>query len=353
MHTARRPLYLGIDIGGSSIKAGLVDDRGAVCARTQAPLDPAAGVEQGLELLGATVAALVRGRRHALADLAAIGVACPGTMDIPAGIVFHPFNRPGWESLPLRQLVAERFGKPSVLQNDANAAAFGEYWAGAGRGAHSLVMWTLGTGIGGGLVINGELVEGAHSHAGECGHLVLQMEGGRPSEFGMHGSLECYAGGKALVRRCVEALEGGRVSCLAEVESAESITPRMIATAAELGDPLADELVMETARYLGVGTATMMNILDPDVVLLGGAMTFGGTETDLGRRFLDGVRQEVGRRAFPVPAGRVRIEFAKLANEAGFIGAAGWARRRLGNQRNADRRVEKRACAASSQHHTL
>ena len=118
-------------------------------------------------------------------------------MDIPAGMLLEPPNLPGWENLPIRQLLAERLGKPTVFQNDGNAAAYGEYWTGAGRGAHSLVMFTLGTGIGGGIVIDGWILEGRHSHGAECGHIIIEMDGGRMCSCGKEGHLEAYASATA------------------------------------------------------------------------------------------------------------------------------------------------------------
>lgn len=326
MHT---PLYLGIDIGGSSVKVGVVDDNGVVQARSRVALDPAAGLAAGLDLIFAAVDELWD-EGCARSSVHCVGIASPGTMDIDAGIVFHPYNLPGWEDLPLRDIVQDRLNLPAVLQNDANAAAYGEYWVGAASHASSLLFWTLGTGVGGGIIINGELIEGAHSHGGECGHMIIQMEGGRRSPFGMHGSLECYAGGKALVQRCHEALAAGRTSLIRELASqAESITPCMVGHAAERGDQLAGELIAETARYLGIGTASLMNVLNPEMVLIGGAMTFGGWSSPVGRKFLESVRQTSRTYAFPIPGERTLIDFATLGNDAGFIGAAGWARSKL------------------------
>lgn len=322
-------LYLGIDIGGSSVKAGLVDDAGAVRAHSRAELDLSTGLDRGLETVFATVRELMTRTDPSL--IACAGVASPGTMDIDAGIVFHPYNLPGWENLPLRDLIEEELQLPAVLQNDANAAAYGEYLVGAARDASSLIFWTLGTGVGGGIIINGQLVEGAHAHGGECGHIILQMEGGRPSPFGMHGSLECYAGGKALVQRCREALDAGASSLIrALMTQAEPLTPGLIGRAAEWGDPLANRLVLETATYLGMGTASLMNALNPEMVLIGGAMTFGGAANPVGARFLEQVRRTVRERTFPIPAQRTVVDYAQLGNSAGFIGAAGWARLKLG-----------------------
>ena len=258
----------------------------------------------------------------------AIGIAAPGTMDIPGGVIFHPFNLPGWENLPIIELVSKRFGLPAVLQNDANAAAMGEAWLGRAKGISSVMFWTLGTGIGGGIVLDGKVWEGAHSHAAECGHMIIQQEGGPRSEFGIHGSLELYAGARGLMRRCREALASGAQSTLRDREArGETLTPIVIAEAAKAGDELADRLILETARYLAIGTVNIMHILNPAMVLFGGAMTFDQHNSELGRRFLAKVKEEVKARAFPIPAARTIIDYAVLGGDAGFIGAAACAMR--------------------------
>ncbi len=319
--------YLGIDIGGSAIKAGLVTDGGRILQKRHA----SSALEDGLE---AGLANLERISRELVADsgvnwdqVRAIGVAAPGTMDIPAGVVFHPFNLPGWKNLPLRDLVAERLGKPAVLQNDANAAALGETWLGAGQDARSLMFWTLGTGVGGGIVLDGKVLEGAHSHAAECGHIIIQQEGGPHSEHGIHGCVELYVGARALIRRCREAIKAGHRSSLAAIASDDSkLTPLAIAHAAEEGDDLARGLILESAKYLAVGTVNVIHILNPEKVLVGGAMTFGQNKTELGRAFLETLRNEVKKRTFPITGERTVIDYASLGNEAGFIGAAACAR---------------------------
>ena len=316
--------YIGVDIGGTNIKVGVVSSQGATVTKLDARNVLNAGPEAGLEHLYSMIDQLVTQSAVPWKNVGGIGVAAPGTMDIPNGIVFHPFNLPGWENLPLRNLVAERFGKPTILQNDANAAAYGEYWKGAARDARSLMFWTLGTGIGGGIVLDGHIIQGAHSHAGECGHIIVQMEGGPQSPHGIHGSLELYAGARALVRRCTEALEAGAESSIRDrLDQGESLTPLIIADCASSGDGLADRLVMETATYLAVGSVNIMHTINPEMILIGGAMTFGKDDTQLGRRFLAKVREDVAARTFPIPAQRTKIEYASLGKDAGYIGAAG------------------------------
>ena len=326
--TPQAPFFLGLDLGGTNIKAGVVDDAGRSLSRVTRPTEADAGPETGVDNLVTAGRAAVAESGIEFDAIERVGLASPGTMDIPAGMLLDPPNLRGWNDFPLRDRVADRLDKPTTLQNDANSAAFGEYWVGAGRNAHSLVFWTLGTGIGCGIVIGGMIVQGEHSHGSECGHIIIEMDNGRLCDSGQYGTLEAYASAKSLVRRCHEALDAGRDSALlSRRESGEELTPLVIGQAAEAGDDLADELVMDAARYLGVGSTTLMHTIDPDVVLFGGAMTFGREETELGRRFLERIRQEVRTRAFPVPAEKTRLEFASLGNDAGYIGAAGCARR--------------------------
>lgn len=323
--------YLGVDIGGTSTKAGVVTPDGRTLAKTRVPSVLHRGRDAGLAGLYETLDQVVAESKVGWAAIRGIGVAAPGTMDIPAGVIFHPFNLPGWENLAIRDLVTEHFRKPAILQNDANAAAYGEYWLGAAHDARSLMFWTLGTGVGGGIVVNGEIVTGAHSHAGECGHIIIQFEGGPTSPHGIHGSVEQYAGSKGLIRRCEAALRAGARSSMRElIEQGEELTPVLIADCAIQGDELAERLVLETARYLAIGSVNIIHTINPEMILVGGAMTFGQYETPIGRKFMETLRQEVRSHTFPIPAERTRIDYARLGGDAGFIGAAGCALRAFG-----------------------
>lgn len=320
--------YVGIDIGGTRIKAGVVREDGQILANTAFPIKLDAGRDEGLAHLYAVIDRVIA-ESQARDQIVGIGIAAPGTMDIPAGIIFHPFNLPGWQNLPIKQLVHDRFQVPVVLQNDANAAALGESWLGRAQGTSSLAFWTLGTGVGGGIVLNGQVWEGAHSHAAECGHMIIQHEGGPRSDHGIHGSVELYAGSLGLKRRCREALAAGAKSSLRARIETEELTPLLIADEAKKGDALADRLIMETAVYLAIGTVNIIHVLNPAMVLFGGAMTFDQHNSELGRRFIAKVREEVKARAFPIPAQRTIIDFASLGGDAGFIGSAGCIRGHL------------------------
>ena len=181
-------------------------------------------------------------------------------------------------------------------------------------------MFTLGTGIGGGFVIDGRIHEGRHSHGAECGHIIIQMDGGRICSCGQVGHLEAYASATALVKRADEALDQSDQPCRLRQLGRAEITSRAIAEAAAAGDALADRLMRETARYLAVGAVSLMHTIDPDLILFGGGMI------NAGQPLLDEIRRNVRAIAFPIPAARTRIEYAELGEEAGFVGAAGWAR---------------------------
>ncbi len=177
--------YIGVDIGGSSVKLGIVDGAGKSSFHRALPLNVGHGRDATVESLFDEVERLVSDASLSINDVAGIGIAAPGTIDLPNGVILHPFNLPGYENLPLRSMFADRYGKPTALQNDANAAALGEYWVGAAKKADSLMCWTLGTGVGGGIVIGGKIVEGCTHMRGNVGTRSCKWKGvrNRPSAF--------------------------------------------------------------------------------------------------------------------------------------------------------------------------
>ncbi|MEX2175552.1 MAG: ROK family protein [Pirellulaceae bacterium] len=326
--SAQRPLFLGIDVGGTSIKLGVVDDRGRPLAHTKVPTEEEQGPQQAVRRARVAVDEMLAELGLAIGDLAAIGLATPGTMDLVKGIFLQPHNLPHWHYFPIRDSVAEAFGLPTSFANDANAAAYGEFWVGTGQKFGSIVMLTLGTGVGGGIIIGDLSVDGEHSHGSECGHIIVDSSpGARLCGCGQPGHLEAYCSATALVKRTEELLATGRASSLASrVTDDEPLTALMIDEEADQGDPLANEVIFELGTWLGLGCVTLMHTIDPGAVILGGAMNFGGADDPTGRRFLEHVRGVVRQHAFPIPAQRTSIDFAALAGDAGFIGAAGIAR---------------------------
>jgi glucokinase len=224
--------------------------------------------------------------------------------------------------------VAVHCGRPVTFANDAGAAAYGEFWVGSGREYSSLVFLTLGTGVGGGIIIGEVNVEGAHSHGSECGHILVDpAPTARMCPCGQPGHLEAYTSAtslKAMVRERIAA--GATGSLAAAVAAGEDLTPILIAREAERGDPLATDVLMEAARWLGIGIVSLMHAIDPETVVIGGAMTFGRERNPVGRAFLERVKREVHGRTFPVLAERTSIRYASLGGDAGSIGAAGLAR---------------------------
>jgi glucokinase len=262
------------------------------------------------------------------AAVARVGLGSPGTMDIRAGMLIQPVNLKGWDNFPIRDRLAVHCELPVSFQNDANAAAYGEFWVGSGRAFHSMVLLTLGTGIGCGIIVGDLLIDGENSHGAECGHIIIDCtETARMCGCGQPGHLEAYASATAVVKRTEEALRLRRVSSLTtRMAAGEELTPLLLAKEAEAGDQLSLEIILETARYLGIGIVSLLHTIDPQGVLLAGAMTFGGNDSPLGRRFLARIKQEIDRRAFPIVAERITLDFASLGGDAGFIGAAGVAR---------------------------
>ncbi|HEX4412249.1 MAG TPA: ROK family protein [Lacipirellulaceae bacterium] len=328
-HTdAQKPFYVGLDVGGTNIKIGIVDDAGQTLAYQSIRTEQDKGAEDACERMGAVVKKLLAEHDINSQDVARAGIATPGPMDIAKGMIFRPGNLPGWWDFPIRDRVSHHLGLPVSFANDANAAAYGEFWSGAGKQFHSLVLLTLGTGIGGGIIIGDTLVEGEHSCGSECGHILINPADDAPMDsLGKRGSLESYCNATAVVDRALAALGSVSVTSLAKRRAAnEEITPQLIAQEAEKGDELARRVIMETAHWLAIGIVTFIHTIDPDAVVLGGAMTFGGYDTAIGRAFLQRIRDEVRPRILEPLRDTVRIEFASLGGDAGYIGAAGLAR---------------------------
>lgn len=328
VQAAKRPLFVGIDLGGTNIKVGLVDDSGRTVRFLSVPTLVDHGAEDGARRMGEAARQVIAEAGLTLADVGRAGLGTPGTMDLAAGMLLQPVNLPSWKNFPIRDRVAHHAGLPVTYANDAGAAAYGEFWIGSGRELHSMVILTLGTGVGCGILIGELSIDGEHGHGAECGHIIIDsQDDARLCGCGHRGHLEAYASATAVVKRTQEALDAGRKSSLAgRLAAGAKLTPLLIGEQAEAGDALSLEIVLETARYLGIGVVSLMHTIDPNGVVLGGAMTFGGADASLGRRFLERVREEVRRRALPVPAQKTSVEFAQLGADAGYIGAAGLAR---------------------------
>ena len=327
--SSSKPIFAGIDVGGTTIKLALVNDQGELLATSHFPTEDELGVPNAVQRMRNGLETLCRERQIDFDAITALGLGTPGTMDIPKGLILEPPNLPGWRHFPILDTLREACdGKLVVFANDAGAAAYGEFWVGSGREHDSIVMFTLGTGVGGGIIIGDESIDGGHSHGSECGHVIIESgPQARPCPCGQPGHLEAYASATAVVNRATEKLEAGVPSSLnGRLQSGESLSGLMVAEEANQGDAFCLELIDETAHYLALGIVSVVNVIDPECVILGGAMNFGGPETSLGQRFLQGVTDSFRKHTFPVLAANTQIRFASLGGDAGFIGAAGMAR---------------------------
>jgi glucokinase len=294
----------GIDLGGTNIKVGLLDFEGSVLAKHSIPTQAQGGRDLVIGRLAESVRLVCDRGGFPLEDVAAVGLGVPGTISIEKGMIFTAPNLPGWTEVPVRDLLADQLGMPVVIENDANSAAWGEYWKGAGQGVDSMVMLTLGTGIGGGIILGGELVHGTSDCAAELGHLIIEYDG-EVCGCGNRGCLEAYASAPALVKRLQRAIEEGRPSTLAEEVKAG-----------------AREKLEETGMFLGVGIVSILHALNPRLVVLSGGMIGAGD------MILEPVKETIKQRAFPEIGEAARVVFARLGGDAGFIGAAGQALKR-------------------------
>lgn len=314
---------MGIDLGGTSIKLGLL--RGdELIAREQISTaefqEPSDAFRQAKEF--ATLSLLANGA--SFDDLEAVGLAMAGVIDEATATLMETANLHSWHGIGFHQELARVFEKPVAVINDANAAALGESSYGQHR-TNSLSFLTLGTGIGGGIIVAGRPINGSHGCGGEIGHIAIQYgPNARPCGCGKSGHLEAYAGAAGIVRTATEQLEATDQS--SELRDCENLTPETISVAAENGDAIANETVRRTGVHLGRAIAMLSHIADPSVVLLGGAVTFGGNQTNTGRSFLKTIQDESVRLSLVQTGSKLTIDFATLGNDAGMLGAARHAR---------------------------
>ena len=333
------PYFVGLDVGGTTMKAAVVDDSGVALPSVSLETHPERGQAAGIATMCEAITQAVSVAKFTLKDIAAIGVATPGLMDIRAGLILDPPNLKPWRNVPVREEIKKAFRLPTAFQNDANAAAYGEFWVGAGREANSIVMFTLGTGVGGGIILGDHIVEGAHSHGAELGHLrIAPPDTGRLCGCGARGCLEAYASATAVTNRAREALASWREpTALKQYQTAneDEFTAKMLFQHALAGDRCAKAVVDDTAYYLALGACAIIATVDPEMIVIGGGMTAAGEPfrakiEEYVRRFglpypTDTYRyhEALGRSDLPKP---VSVVLAKLGPDAGFIGAAGCAR---------------------------
>ena len=322
MASKKRQQYIvGVDLGGTNIVVGAMSADGKQhFAMRSIPT----GAESGAEGVADRIVGLIEGvvldtiaeTNSSRRDVIGVGVGAPGPLDREKGLVVVAPNL-GWKNFPLRDRISDRLRMPVTLDNDANCATVGEWWQGAARGGTNVVGMTIGTGIGGGLIIDGKLFHGASDVAGEIGHTTIDLNG-RHCKCGNYGCLEAYASGPAIATRAREVLVREETASLLPSlvgGKLDSITAETVYKAAKQGDAVASEIVRDTARYLGAGIANLLNILNADVVVVAGGVTQAGDAL-----FVP-LRAEVRRRAFRPAVDATRIVAGELPGTAGVVGA--------------------------------
>ena len=319
--TAREQYIVGVDLGGTNIVAGaMTADGSRHLAMRSIPTNSSVGDEGVAERIVGLVEGVIldtMGETDAARrDFIGIGIGAPGPLDRERGVVLVAPNL-GWKDFPLRDRIQSRLNLPTTLDNDANCATFGEWWQGAARGGRNVVGLTIGTGIGGGLILNGALYHGSSDMAGEIGHTTIDLNG-RHCKCGNYGCLEAYASAPAIATRAREVLvreEGESVIPSMVNGNFDNITAQIVYDAAKQGDHVAGEIVRDTARYLGAGVANLLNIFNPDVVVIAGGVTAAGDAL-----FVP-LRAEVRRRAFSPAVRTMKLVAGELPGIAGVVGA--------------------------------
>ncbi len=268
----KTPTVLAVDLGGTNMRSALVSASGEVLARSSVPTEATKGPEAAMDRLATALSQL----REAVpdAEAVALGMALAGPLDPRTGTLHHPPNLPGWDGFSAQTYLAERVGVPIRSHNDATLAALGEHAYGVGRGKSSLVFVAWGTGVGGGLVLNGQLYDGARGFAAEIGHLVLDPQG-RECSCGSRGCLETYVAGPAMARTAQERLRAGEPSLLSGMVGGrvDHVRAETVAEAERQGDELARSVLETAGAAMGIGVASLRHLLDPDVVVIGGGVS--------------------------------------------------------------------------------
>ena len=310
---ANSDLMLAVDLGGTHLRAATVDDRGNIHFRLRQDT-PRTGRPE--DIVNALVHAARQGEKQTTAEAGHIGViavALPGSVNVEAGRIVKVPNLPGLDGFPLIEALTSELGRPAMLENDANAAAVGEMWQGAGRGRRTIICVTLGTGVGGGIILNGRLWRGVNESAGEIGHMCVDPFGGVACTCGSNGCLEAYASATALVRMAREAMTRHPNSIL---RANQDLTSEEIYKAGVAGDELALEVFRRMGVYLGIGLANLINVLNPEMIVIGGGVVNGW------ELFAPDMQHQIAERTFSPAAAQVAVVRGECGDDAGLLGAA-------------------------------
>ncbi len=310
----QRGYVVGVDLGASHLGMVLSDYTARVLFEIEVPFNLAAGPEKCLLEVDQQLHNLLDDANLRFDQITALGVGVPGPVDIEAGSVSEPPIMPGWGQYPIRSYLSDLWGLPVVIGNDAEFGALGEWAYGAGRGESHVAYVKVGSGIGAGLLLGGNIYRGANGYAGEIGHITLDNKGPLCS-CGNRGCLESFAGGAALAEQAKQAVRSGKRTRLSLIEPLESITARDVGEAARLGDLVSQQIVTEAGRYLGTAIASLVNLFNPHIVVVGGGVA------QMGDLLLEPIRETVSRRSLQPSYHAVRIVSSVLGRRSTCMGA--------------------------------
>jgi len=318
-------LILGVDLGGTKIATALATAQGEILSREYSLTPAQAGPDAVTSSIITTIEKNLSSGKVKPSQLLGIGIAAAGIIDSDNGKVIFSPNLPGWNEVPLRDAVARRFGVPTYLGNDANLAALGEWWFGVKKKVTNLIYITVSTGIGGGIIADGKLYNGACGTAGEVGHMTIDVNGPK-CNCGNVGCWETLASGTALAREAVKQIKQGAHTSIVELVDGDMsrVDAKVVSLAAEQGDELAKELISRLGYYFGVGLANLVNIFNPELILIGGGLA------KMGDLLLKPAISVVRARAFKTPANSVEIKPALLGDDSGVLGAVAFVLEHFG-----------------------
>jgi glucokinase len=311
-----KEIFVGIDLGGTNVKIGCFDSQLKLIYKTAAATKADMGPETVVDRIAATTEKSLADNALSREAIQAVGIGAPGPSKLDEGIIIASPNMPLFKNVPLRKMISDRFGKPAVLENDANAACWGEYVVGAGKGVKDMVFFTLGSGIGGGIISNGQLVHGAAFNAAELGHMIIYPDG-RLCGCGQKGCAEAYASASSTAKRAQEAVEAGAESSLKKVlDEKGEITAKNVYEHLKAGDALAKKITDETAKVLAILCINVLHATGPKRIVFAGGMIAAG---DI---LLNRIKDYFNKYIWTLKKEPVEICFANLGEDAGITGAA-------------------------------
>ena len=315
---------LGIDLGGTKILTAVAGIDGHMFSRDHSITPAKEGHRAVVQSILQSVDRSLNQAGITTADLTAIGIGAPGLSNPETGVLYTSPNLPGWQDVPLRDIVEKELDRKAFLINDANAAALGELYFGAAKGARNFIYITLSTGIGSGIIINGNIYTGFKGMAGELGHMVISDEG-PVCKCGNRGCWEIMASGTALAREARQSIDNGIKTSILDYADGDidKVDAEVVHKAAQAGDNLARDLILRTGYYVGVGLANLINIFNPEIIVIGGGLS------NIGDMLLEPAYEEAKRRAFIQSYNAVRFARAELGRNSGVLGAAAFALREM------------------------